>query len=114
MCNQSNPLALTLINAFSDISASSGTDLRKSGVGLGQRFCVEASQWKKALDNGIEDLSQVKLENSHVEALESVDIDTLKRHAAEPDVYNKVVRPGENTEGWARESDQIGGQEPRA
>lgn len=114
MCTSRNPIAAILTNAFLDFSASSGTDLRKAGVGPDQRFCLDASLWKSALDKGIKDVPKVKLESSHEAALKSVAIDVLRGNAAGRDVDDKTVRPGENKESWARDSKEIGGKEPRA
>lgn len=65
-------------------------------------------------DKGGKDVPEVKLESSHIEALKSVGLDTLKRYAAGQDHESNsgAVRPGEK--GWVRESGEIGGKEPRA
>ncbi|XP_014552823.1 hypothetical protein COCVIDRAFT_19169 [Bipolaris victoriae FI3] len=117
MCNSSNPIAAVLTNAFLDFSSSTGTDLRKAGVGPGQRFCLEASMWKSAAEKGIGDVPRVKLESTHIKALNSVGLDVLKKWAAEPETesaQDKVVRPGEGRERWARESRDIGAKDPRS
>ena len=115
MCTSTHPIAAILTSAFLDFTASNGTDLRKSGVGPGSRFCIEASSWKSAFDKGIEDMPGVKLESTHEAALKSVDLPTLKKYAAEADNgKNKVVMPKEGGEQWARESGEIGGKEPKA
>ncbi|CAO2654036.1 Nn.00g107690.m01.CDS01 [Neocucurbitaria sp. VM-36] len=115
MCTSTHPIAATLTSSFLDFSASNGTDLRKSGVGSGSRFCISASQWKSAIDKGIEEVPRVKLESTHQGALESVGLEVLKKWAAEADNgKGRVVRPGEGGERWARESGEIGGKEPRA
>jgi uncharacterized protein (DUF2237 family) len=114
MCTSKNPIAAILTNAFLDFSSSNGTDLRKAGVGPGQRFCLEASTWKSAADKGIKEVPRVKLESTHEGALKSVDLNTLKRWAAEQENQGKVVRPGESKESFARESSEIGGKEPKA
>jgi hypothetical protein len=103
-----------LQTAFLDFSSSNGTDLRKAGVGPGQRFCLEASTWKSAADKGIEEVPKVKLEATHEGALKSLDLNTLKKWAAAQESQDKTVLPGENKESWARESKDIGGKEPRA
>jgi hypothetical protein len=116
MCNSSNPIAAELTNAFIDTLASNGTDLRKAGVGPGQRFCVEASSWKGMADKGGNDVPKVKLESSHEAALKSVGLDVLKKFAAEQD-HSQVrgaTRPKEGGQNWARESKEIGGKEPKA
>jgi uncharacterized protein (DUF2237 family) len=114
MCTSNNPIAAILTNSFLDFSSSNGTDLRKAGVGPGQRFCLEASTWKSAADKGIGEVPRVKLEATHEGALKSVDLNTLKKWAAEQDNQGKVVRPGEDKESWARESKDIGGKEPKS
>jgi len=113
MCNARNPIAATLTNAFLDFSASSGTDLRKAGVGAGQRFCLSAAQWKGAVDKGVKDVPRVKLECTHVKALDSVGLDVLKKWKADADNEKKVEIPNHGG-GLARESSEIGGKEPRA
>ncbi|KAL1794268.1 hypothetical protein ACET3X_007689 [Alternaria dauci] len=114
MCTSKNPIAAILTNGFLDFSSSNGIDLRKAGVGPGQRFCLEASTWKSAADKGIGEVPRVKLEATHQGALKSVDLNTLKKWAAEQDNQGQVVLPGEGKERFARESSQIGGKEPRA
>jgi uncharacterized protein (DUF2237 family) len=112
MCTSSNPIAAILTNGFLDFSSSNGTDLRKAGVGPGQRFCLEASTWKRAADKGIGEVPKVKLESTHESALKSVDLNTLKKWAVEQENQGHVIQPGEGR--FVRESDQIGGKEPRA
>lgn len=114
MCTPSNPIAATLTAAFLDFSASNGTDLRECGVQPGTRFCMAASQWKSALDIGIDEVPRVKLESSHEAALKNVDLPTLKKYAAHADNSKDVVLAKEGREEWARESGEIGGKEPRA
>jgi uncharacterized protein (DUF2237 family) len=114
MCTTSHPIAALLTNAFLDFSSTTGTDLRKAGVGPGQRFCLEASSWKGAVDKGIDEVPRVKLESTHEGALKSVDLSLLKKYAAKQENQGKVVWPGEGQERWARESGSIGGKEPKA
>jgi uncharacterized protein (DUF2237 family) len=114
MCTSNNPIAAILTDAFIEFASSNGADLRKAGVGPGQRFCLAASSWKSAADKGIEGVPKVKLESTHKDALTSVDLTTLKKWAAEQDTKSKVVRPGENKESWARESSEIGGKQPKS
>lgn len=108
MCSPSNPIAATLTAAFLDFA-----DLRKSGVNPGDRFCISASTWKGAVDKGIKEVPRVKLECTHEKALETVDIDVLKKWKADTDNEKKVERPGD-AGGLARESQEIGGKEPKA
>lgn len=113
MCTASNSIAAELTNAFIDSLASNGTDLRKAGVGPGQRFCVDASSWKRAVDKG-NDVPRVKLESSHESALSSVDLETLRKYEAERDnaSVHGAERPGAGK--WVMEAQEIGGKEPRA
>ncbi|KAF1828710.1 hypothetical protein BDW02DRAFT_511622, partial [Decorospora gaudefroyi] len=113
MCTPTNPIAAILTTAFLDFCASTDTDLRKSGVEPGQRFCLEASAWKRAADQG-GDMPRVKLESTHGSALEKVDLGLLKSWAAPRENGERVVWPKEGGEGWVRESGGIGGVEPRA
>ncbi|KAH9861710.1 hypothetical protein J1614_011463 [Plenodomus biglobosus] len=108
LCNPSNPIAATLTAAFLDFA-----DLRNSGVNPGDRFCISASTWKAAVDKGIKEVPRVKLECTHEKALDTVGIDVLKKWRADPDIEKKVERPGDEG-GLARESREIGGEEPRA
>ncbi|OAL01028.1 hypothetical protein IQ06DRAFT_304726 [Phaeosphaeriaceae sp. SRC1lsM3a] len=114
MCTTSNPIAAVLTSAFIDSLASHGTDLRKAGVGPGQRYCIEASSWKSMADQGGEGVPRVKLESSHESALKSVDMDMLKKFAAGQDNESKhgAERPGAGK--FVRESKEIGGKEPKA
>ncbi|KAH7409892.1 hypothetical protein DE146DRAFT_674723 [Phaeosphaeria sp. MPI-PUGE-AT-0046c] len=114
MCNASNPIAVSLTNAFIDTLASNGTDLRKAGVGPGQRYCVEAGKWKGFADKGGDGVPRVQLASSHESALKSVDLDILKKFEAERDnaSVHGAERPGAGK--WVREAQEIGGKEPRA
>jgi uncharacterized protein (DUF2237 family) len=114
MCSPSSPIAAILTNAFLDFSSSNGTDLRKSGVASGQRFCLSASTWKNAADKGIGEVPKVKLESTHKSALEKVDLGFLKKHAAEMENEVSAVLPGSGKESWARDSSDIGAKEPRS
>jgi hypothetical protein len=119
MCTSSNPIAAVLTNAFLDLTARNGTDLRKAGVGPGQRFCIDASSWKQLADKGGDDVPKVKLESTHEGALKSVGLDILKKWSQAPDVQNKTILPkgdqgSEGKEGGVRESSEIGGKEPKS
>ena len=59
-------------------------------------------------------MPSVKLECTHVAALESVGLDTLKRFAAGQDVDRGVEWTKDQRSGFVRESGEIGGKEPRA
>lgn len=113
-CNEAAPIAATLTDGFLDFSANRGLDLRKQGVGPGQRYCLEAARWKDALSGGVDEegVPKVKLSSTHEAALGSVGMEQLKRWAAEGDVEKGVVWPG--SRGAIRESGVIGGKEPKA
>ncbi len=49
------------------------------GLKAGDRWCLCASRWKEALDDGV--APQVVLEATHASALEYVSLDELKQHA---------------------------------
>jgi uncharacterized protein (DUF2237 family) len=55
------------------------------GVRPGQRWCVEATRWQETLKHekeaGVE-VPRVKLECTHESALETVDLEVLKKYAA--------------------------------
>ncbi|KAJ4398179.1 hypothetical protein N0V91_010406 [Didymella pomorum] len=117
MCSSEMPLALNLTSSFLDWSQQQGTDLRKSGIKEGSRLCGYVSTWKAAVDAGIDDIPKVKLEATHHHALDIIGLDTLKKYAAEQDnrrAESRVVLPKEGKQSFARESDQIGGKEPKA
>ncbi|KAL7770696.1 hypothetical protein CFE70_000634 [Pyrenophora teres f. teres 0-1] len=84
ICTDRNPIAAILTNSFLDFASSNGTDLRKAGVGPDQRYCLDASTWKKAADKGGE-VPRVKLEATHKGALDKVELETLKKWAAGQD-----------------------------
>jgi hypothetical protein len=107
MCNSSNPIAAELTSAF--ISASG-----LSGVQAGQRFCVEASSWKKAADKG-DDVPRVTLAGTHEAALKTVKLDVLKKWESRDNSHvHGAARPTEGSGSFARESKEIGGKEPKA
>ncbi len=49
------------------------------GLKPGDRWCLCASRWKEALDDGV--APAVVLESTHASALEYVSLDELKQHA---------------------------------
>lgn len=49
------------------------------GLKAGDRWCLCASRWKEALDDGV--APSVVLEATHASALEYVSLDELKQHA---------------------------------
>jgi uncharacterized protein (DUF2237 family) len=52
------------------------------GLKPGDRWCVCVTRWKESLDAGA--AAPVVLEATHISALEFVDLDDLKKHAAGP------------------------------
>lgn len=54
------------------------------GLKAGDRWCLCASRWKEALDDGVAPL--VVLEATHASALEYVSLDDLKQHAIAPEL----------------------------
>jgi hypothetical protein len=110
MCNTSNPIAAILTKSFID-SLGTSASLKPD-----QRYCLEASSWKKMADKGGDDVPKVKLESSHEAALKSVKLEVLKKYEAERDNagMHGAARPKEGGEKWVRESKEIGGKEPRA
>lgn len=71
---------------FLDFSASMGNDLSTPvpqwhfpGLRPGDGWCLCVLRWKEALDAGV--APPVKLESTHISALEFVDLEDLKRHA---------------------------------
>ena len=115
-CNSTNPIAAILTSSFLDFSASQGTDLRKAGVKEGAKYCVDVKSWKAQADKDGQDVPRVILESTHVDALKSVDLQLLKKFAAEQErqAVHGAARPSDGTKGWVRESSEIGGKEPRA
>jgi hypothetical protein len=73
---------------FLAFSRSRGNDLSTPmpqfnfpGLKPGDRWCLCASRWKEALDEGC--APKVVLESTHKETLRFVSLDDLKRHAVE-------------------------------
>jgi len=71
---------------FLDYTKAQGNDLSTPvpgfnfpGLKPGDRWCLCASRWKEALDDGI--APPVVLESTHVAALEYVSLEELKQHA---------------------------------
>lgn len=72
--------------AFLSYSKSRGNDLTTPvpeyqfpGLKSGDRWCLCASRWKEALDDGM--APPVILEATHASALEYISLDELKQHA---------------------------------
>jgi uncharacterized protein (DUF2237 family) len=73
---------------FLEFSKKSGNDLSTPrpefgfpGLKPGDRWCVCASRWKEALEAGV--ACPVVLEATHVNTLDLVPIEDLRKHAAE-------------------------------
>jgi len=69
---------------FLDFSKEQGNDLSTAqpgfaGLQAGDRWCLCASRWQEALDAGV--APPVVLEATHLQALEWVSLDDLRRHA---------------------------------
>jgi uncharacterized protein (DUF2237 family) len=74
--------------AFLQHQRSIGNDLmtpvpyyRFPGLKAGDRWCVCVTRWKESLEAGA--ACPVVLEATHISALEFVDLDDLKKHAAD-------------------------------
>ncbi len=70
---------------FLEFSKSRGNDLSTPQPGFtgllpGDRWCLCASRWQEALDEGM--APEVVLESTHAVSLEWVRLDDLRRHAA--------------------------------
>lgn len=71
---------------FLEFSRSRGNDLSTSrpgfaGLRAGDRWCLCASRWQEALEEGM--APEVVLEATHVATLEWASLDDLRRHAAD-------------------------------
>jgi uncharacterized protein (DUF2237 family) len=71
---------------FLEFSRNEGNDLSTAQPGFpglvpGDCWCLCASRWKEALDAGV--APPVRLEATHIHALEWIDLDDLRRHAVD-------------------------------
>jgi uncharacterized protein (DUF2237 family) len=85
-CDDQTPIAAELTQSFLNFaSKNGGINLKQMGVRPGQRWCVEATRWQETLKHekeaGVE-VPRVKLECTHESALETVDLEVLKKYAA--------------------------------
>jgi uncharacterized protein (DUF2237 family) len=90
------PKTATLTDPFLDFTASRGNNLRSIGLTAGCKWCLCAARWKEALSyanseegkakEGI--VPKVHLHATHERALDVVDLQELRRHAAEGEVGN--------------------------
>ncbi|KAG9205206.1 hypothetical protein G6514_008783 [Epicoccum nigrum] len=85
-CDAQTPIAAELTQSFLNFaSKNGGINLKQMGVRPGQRWCVEATRWQETLKHekeaGVE-VPRVKLECTHESALETVDLEVLKKYAA--------------------------------
>jgi len=79
-----------MTSSFLAFSKSRGNDLSTPapqwgfpGLKPGDRWCLCLARWLEARDAGV--APRIKLEATHISALEFVDLETLERHAlAEP------------------------------
>ncbi|CAI6311129.1 unnamed protein product [Periconia digitata] len=117
-CNPSTPIAALLTPSFLSFASSQSISLPAS-LKAGDRTCLSTRTWKSATDKlergGDEGgVPRVKLEGTHVAALENVDLGVLKRWSAGADVDSGAEWGGDKKGGFARDSGEIGGKEPRA
>lgn len=115
-CNADNPIAANLSAAFLDFSAKHlSLDLRKSGIKENDRYCIDIKTWQNVVAGGDDAaIPRVKLENTHEAALKSVGLDELKKWKAEQDNERGVEWTKDKRSGVVKESQEIGGKEPRA
>ncbi|KAF1988538.1 hypothetical protein K402DRAFT_328588 [Aulographum hederae CBS 113979] len=86
-------VAAMVTNEFLEFSASKGNDLRSIGLTGGCKWCLCANRWKEALDAAKGDQSQkgklvpqVFLNATNEAALQSLDMNDLKKFAADAEV----------------------------
>lgn len=79
--------------AFLSYTKAQGNDLSTPmpaynfpGLKPGDRWCLCATRWKEALDDGVAPL--VALESTHEAALKHASLDELKQHAADVESIN--------------------------
>ncbi|KAF2668806.1 hypothetical protein BT63DRAFT_456447 [Microthyrium microscopicum] len=80
-------VAAVVTDEFLDFTASRGNDLRQAGLTDGCKWCLCASRWLEACKagKGAEDrmVPKVFLNATHEKALDSVDLDDLKKFAVD-------------------------------
>ncbi|PSN72478.1 hypothetical protein BS50DRAFT_252831 [Corynespora cassiicola Philippines] len=113
-CNGQAPVAATITDDFLDFSQSRGLDLRSRGIQAGQRWCMAAQRWREARDSRMQDVPRVKMENTHIKALDTLGFGELKMYAADQDANSEVIWPGERPSASARQSENIGAKDPRS
>jgi|TARA_B100000586_G_scaffold223344_1_gene170589 uncharacterized protein (DUF2237 family) len=71
---------------FLEFSKSTGNDLSSPNIDLGfdglkdgDTWCLCASKWLEAFQQGV--APRIKLKSTNIKALEVIDLDTLKEHA---------------------------------
>ena len=109
---------------FLDFTTSRGNNLKDVGVKPGMRWCLCAHRWQEAMQAAQEgEISQdavprVYLHASGKAALDTVSYKELKRYAVQEAGEGSQRQGGdhtpEGTEGLARESKDIGGDQPTA
>ncbi|KAH7076379.1 hypothetical protein BKA63DRAFT_593718 [Paraphoma chrysanthemicola] len=81
-CDAQTPIAAELTQTFLDTASKSGVNLKQMGVRPGQKWCVETSKWKEAMEksgSGGDGVPRVRLEATHESALKGVELDELKK-----------------------------------
>ena len=83
----SHLVCATMSDEFLQFSYARGNDLitprpewRFAGLQAGDQWCLCLSRWLEALEAGC--APKIKLESTHLKALERVDLETLKRYDA--------------------------------
>ncbi|KAF2091208.1 hypothetical protein K490DRAFT_71430 [Saccharata proteae CBS 121410] len=80
-------VAAEVTEEFLDFSAKRGNNLRDAGLTGGCKWCLCVSRWKEALDARKNDqdavVPKVFLNATNVKALDKVDLDDLKKFAAD-------------------------------
>ena len=74
-----------LTDDFLNLSAVSDVDLRKQGIGPGERWCIEATRWKEVVNQGKEEVPSVKDSESRSQAPQMLS-GRIGEHAAQPNV----------------------------
>lgn len=82
-CDEQTPIAAELTQTFLDFaSKEGGINLKQMGVRPGQRWCIETTRWQAAFEKGDTSVPPINLDCTHEAALKTVELDTLKKHAA--------------------------------
>ncbi|PVH93552.1 hypothetical protein DM02DRAFT_619210 [Periconia macrospinosa] len=84
-CNERSPIAAQLTQSFLDFTSKNGVNLKQMGLRPGQKWCLGAEHWKEAADrdSGGQGVPPIDLESTHKAALDTVDLDTMKKYAGD-------------------------------